>query len=251
MDFIYQNILSIITFLPLGGALLLLLIPAQKTGWIKNFALFTTIITFFISLFLYFGFEQDNPGFQFVINQEWLTKLGASYYVGIDGISLFMVLLTTFLTPIAVLSSFNYIKEKEKEYYISLLMLETGMNGVFVALDMFLFYIFWEAMLIPMYIIIGVWGGQKRIYAAVKFFIYTMLGSVLMLVAILVIYFLHHQQMGIYSFNIFDFYKTAIPHEYQLLMFLAFALAFAIKYPCFHFTPGCRMHMWRHQLQVA
>lgn len=238
MDYIFDNLLTIVTFLPLVGALLLLFIPKDRPGLIKNAAFIITLFTFLLSLFLYFGYDESSSQMQFVVNLRWLESIGASYYVGIDGISLFMVILTTFLTPIAVLSSYNYIKEKEKEYYISILLLETGMNGVFIALDMLLFYLFWEAMLIPMYIIIGVWGGPKRIYAAVKFFIYTMIGSVLMLVAILVIYFLHEKQSGIYSFNLFDFYNTAIPQEFQLLMFLAFALAFAIKVPMFPF------HTW-------
>ncbi len=238
MDYIFVNLLTIITFLPLLGVLLLLLIPKDKTGLLKNTAFVITLLTFLLSLFLYFGYDSSNPEMQFVVNVPWLSGIGASYHIGIDGISLFMVLLTTFLTPIAVLSSYSYIKEREREYYISVLLLETGMNGVFVSLDMLLFYIFWEAMLIPMYIIIGVWGGPRRIYAAVKFFIYTMLGSVLMLVAILVIYFLHEKQSGLYSFNLFDFYRTVIPPEFQLLMFLAFALAFAIKVPMFPF------HTW-------
>lgn len=238
MDYIFINLLTIVTFMPLAGTLLLLFIPKDKAGLLKNTAFIITALTFLLSLFLYFGYDASSSRIQFVVNIKWLESIGASYYIGIDGISLFMVLLTTFLTPIAVLSSYNYIKEKEKEYYISILLLETGMNGVFIALDMLLFYLFWEAMLIPMYIIIGVWGGPKRIYAAVKFFIYTMIGSVLMLVAILVIYFLYEKQAGIYSFNLFDFYKTAIPQEFQLVMFLAFALAFAIKVPMFPF------HTW-------
>lgn len=238
MDYLFSNIITIVIFLPLAGAIILIFFPKDKTNLIKNFAFLVSIATFILSLFLYSGYDELSPEMQFVVNLAWLREFGSSYHVGIDGISLFMVILTTFLTPISILSSYNYIKEKEKEYYISLLLLETGMNGVFVALDMLLFYLFWEAMLIPMYIIIGVWGGPRRIYAAVKFFIYTMIGSVLMLVAILVIYFLHQKQTGIYSFNIFDFYNTSIPAEYQLLMFLAFALAFAIKVPMFPF------HTW-------
>jgi NADH-quinone oxidoreductase subunit M len=238
MGYIFNNLLTITTFLPLAGALLLLLIPRNKTVILKNTAFIITVFTFLLSLLLFFNYDASNPQMQFVVSYKWLEGIGASYFIGIDGISLFMIILTTFLTPVAVLSSYNYIKEKEKEYYISLLLLETGMTGVFVALDMLLFYLFWEAMLIPMYIIIGVWGGPRRIYAAVKFFIYTMIGSVLMLVAILVIYFLHEKQTGAYSFSLFDFYKTTIPPEYQLLMFFAFALAFAIKVPMFPF------HTW-------
>lgn len=238
MEYFYNNIISITTFLPLAGALLLLLVPRSSSAFLRNFAFIVSGLTFFVSLFLFFGYNETSPEMQFVINLPWIPAIGANYYVGIDGISMLMVLLTTFLTPLAILSSYTYIKEREKEYYISLLLLETGMIGVFVALDILLFYIFWEAMLIPMYIIIGVWGGERRIYAAIKFFIYTMIGSVLMLVAILVIYYLHHQQYGVYSFNLFDFYRTSIPREYQLWMFLAFALAFAIKVPIFPF------HTW-------
>jgi NADH-quinone oxidoreductase subunit M len=175
---------------------------------------------------------------QFTINKPWLPDWGITYQLGVDGISLLMLMLTTFLTPLAILASFNYIQERQKAFYISLLALQTGMLGVFAAMDVFLFYVFWEAMLIPMYFLIGVWGGQRRIYAALKFFIYTMLGGVLMLAAIIFIYLAHKEQFGVWSFNLFDLYRTGFALKTQLWLFAAFALAFAIKVPLFPF------HTW-------
>jgi len=238
VDGLFNNLLSIVTFLPAAGALILLFIPKDKNQLLKNVALGISLLGFLVSIPLYFGYNETLTEMQFVVNIPWMQSLGISYYIGIDGISLFMVLLTTFLAPISVLSSFNYIQAREKEYYISLLLLETGILGVFVVLDVFLFYLFWEAMLIPMYLIIGVWGGKRRIYAAVKFFIYTMIGSLLMLVAIIMIFFLHHEQFGFYSFNLFEFYKTVIPGNTGFWLFLAFVLAFGIKVPVFPF------HTW-------
>jgi NADH-quinone oxidoreductase subunit M len=164
--------------------------------------------------------------------------IGSNWHLGIDGISLFLVLLTTALTAVAVLGSFEAITQKVRAFYMMLLALETGMLGTFVALDMVVFYIFWEAMLVPMYLLIGVWGGQERIRAAVKFFLYTMTGSVLMLVAILWLYFLNHTQTGVYTFDLLDLYRTNVPLGAQTWLFLAFALAFAIKVPMFPF------HTW-------
>lgn len=231
-------LLSLITFFPIYGVLVLLFITRYFHRAIKTIAFIVTLLNFLFSLSLFFLFDSNKTGMQFVEKIPWIKEYGISYLVGIDGISLFLVLLTTFLTALSVLASWRAITEKVKEYMIAMLMLETGMLGVFISLDLFLFYIFWEVMLIPMYLLIGVWGGPRRIYAAVKFFIYTMTGSVLMLVAILVLYFLYHSKTGIYSFNLLDLYGLQIPLNIQYWLFLAFALAFAIKVPMFPF------HTW-------
>ncbi|UCC40419.1 MAG: NADH-quinone oxidoreductase subunit M, partial [Candidatus Aminicenantes bacterium] len=192
---------------------------------------------FIFSLYLYFNFNSQTPDPQFVEKEAWIGY-GINYHIGIDGISLFMVLLTTFLMPIAILSSWTYIQKRVKEYMIFMLILETGIIGVFVSLNLFLFYVFWEAMLIPMYFLIGIWGGKRRIYATVKFVLFTMLGSLLMLVAIFFLYSTYYKATGIYSFNLFDFYGLVLNPNIQIWLFLAFALAFAIKVPMFPF------HTW-------
>jgi NADH-quinone oxidoreductase subunit M len=188
-------ILTIITFLPAIGALLILFF--KKENIIKVLSFMFSLITFIISMTLYIYFDGTTYKMQFVEHIPWVKDYGISYFVGVDGISLFLVLLTTFITPIAILSSFKGITEKIKGYMVCMLILETGMIGVFISLDLFLFYIFWEVMLVPMYLLIGVWGGPRRIYAAVKFFIYTMFGSLLMLVAILFMYYLNYRDNGI------------------------------------------------------
>ncbi len=230
-------ILTVITFLPLLGAILLLFINGEKQERVKRVALSIAIIDFVISLPLFFLFKSDSSEFQFVQNVPWIKEFGISYHIGIDGISLFLFLLTSFLTLICILASWN-IKDRVKEFMIAMLILETGMLGVFISLDLFLFYVFWELMLIPMYLIIGVWGGPRRIYAAVKFFIYTMAGSVLMLVAILVLYFKYYQVTGEYTFDLLKIYNLDIPLGAQFWLFLAFFFAFAIKVPMFPF------HTW-------
>jgi NADH-quinone oxidoreductase subunit M len=174
---------------------------------------------------------------QFVEKLQWIPSFGIHYHVGIDGISLFLILLTTFITPISILASWH-ITRNVKEYMVAMLVLETGMIGVFISLDLFLFYVFWELMLIPMYLLIGIWGGPRRIYAAVKFFIYTMAGSVFMLLAIIALYFLNHRATGEYTFNLLEFYRLDLSFAVQFWLFLAFAFAFAIKVPMFPF------HTW-------
>ncbi|MGC8811317.1 MAG: complex I subunit 4 family protein, partial [bacterium] len=192
-------ILTLITFFPLLGAVIILFINKEKKETIRWVTLIVALLEFIFSLPLFWGFRLDFPGMQFVEKAPWIPEYGMSYFLGIDGLSLFLVLLTTFLTLISVLACWRDIQDKVKEFMICLLFLETGMIGVFVALDLFLFYVFWEAMLIPMYLLIGVWGNPKRrVYAAIKFFIYTMAGSVLMLVAILVLYFQHGAGTGKY-----------------------------------------------------
>ncbi len=230
-------ILTLLTFLPLLGAILVALVPGDRLKEIKLITLITTIIVFLLSLPLYFRF-QHVADMQFEELHTWIPALGVNYHVGIDGISLFMVLLTTFLMPVVILASWREISKQVKGFMVSMLILETGMLGVFVSLDLFLFYVFWEAMLIPMYFIIGIWGGKNRIYAAVKFFIYTMVGSLLMMVAILVIYFYHGSATGEYTFDILKLQQTLIPLGYQTWLFLAFGLSFAIKVPMFPF------HTW-------
>ncbi len=231
-------LLSLLIFLPLAGALLVSLTPRQQTGLMRGLTLGVTLLVFVISLPLFFSFDSSRIAFQFEERLEWIPAMRATYHLGVDGISVLMVLLTTFLSPLVILSSWNDIKTSVKGYLVSMLMLEAGMIGVFVALDLLLFYVFWEVMLIPMYFIIGVWGGQRRIYAAVKFFIYTMVGSLLMLVAILFIYFYYGKVTGTLTFDYVQIRELLFPENYQVWLFLAFGLSFAIKVPMFPF------HTW-------
>ncbi len=231
-------ILSIIIFFPMVGVLFLLLIDRENESVIKGTALVFSVIEFILSLPLMAYFNSHTANFQFVEKVPWVKSLGIQYFLGVDGISLFLVMLTTFLSVLCILSSWGAIKKNIKEYMISMLFLETGMLGALIALDLVLFYIFWEMMLIPMYLLIGVWGGPRRIYAAVKFFLYTMVGSVLMMVAILALYFLYHKATGVYTFDVTKLYQLNLPMGPQMWMFAAFALAFAIKVPMFPF------HTW-------
>jgi len=233
-----SSILTIITFFPLLGVLVLLVLDKDKLSTIRITAFTASLFNFFISFYLYFNFTSETAGMQFSVKKTWIESLGISYHMGIDGISLFLILLTTFLTPLAILSSWTAITEKVKGYYISMLFLETGMIGVFVSLDLFLFYVFWEAMLLPMYFLIGIWGGPRKIYATIKFVLFTMTGSLLMLVAILVLYFMNYSFTGAYSFDLLEINKIPIPLGAQFWLFAAFALAFAIKVPMFPF------HTW-------
>jgi NADH-quinone oxidoreductase subunit M len=233
-----SHLLTIVTFLPLLGALAVFFAPKNLA---KNLALGVSLLTFAASVPLWSIYDPAGKGpiagwptFQAVEGPyPWIKDLGISYFVGIDGVALLLVLLTTFLTPIVIYGTSDAVKDKLGQYLGFMLMLETGMLGAFVALDTFLFYVFWELMLIPMYFIIGVWGGPRRIYATVKFFIYTMLGSLLMLVAILALYHQHYLQLGAWSANLFDLYKVGVPYGSQVWMFAFFALAFAIKVPMF------------------
>ena len=172
------SLVSTVVFLPLVGVGMLLLVDRRREAAIKHLTFAVSVLTFLVSLQLYRGFQLNVPGMQFVERKPWIAGLGVQYFVGVDGISLLLVLLTTFLTAIAILSSYTAITTWVKEYMICMLLLETGMLGVFVALDLVLFYVFWEGMLIPMYFLIGVWGGPRRIYATLKFFLYTMAGPV-------------------------------------------------------------------------
>ncbi len=238
MDFYWSHILSIVTFIPLVGAFLILLIPKESKNLIRQIAMITVTFDFLISLPIFFNFNGQIATMQFVEKFTWIADLGISYNVGLDGISILLYMLTTFLAPLVVLSTWSAIQKNVKEFMFFLLLLQTGMLGVFTSLDFFLFYVFWELMLIPMYFLIGVWGGERRIYAAVKFFIYTMFGSVLMLVAILYLSYLNYTATGLITFDIETILQMDIAASTQFWLFAAFALAFAIKVPLFPF------HTW-------
>jgi NADH-quinone oxidoreductase subunit M len=236
-------ILTIVTFLPAVGAIALLFLSRENVRLVRAVTLIFALVTFGISLHLIAHFDSANPGFQYVINAPWIPSAGIGYHMGVDGISVFLVLLATALTPLAILTSWK-VANRVKEYFIFMLLLETGMIGVFAALDLFLFYIFWEVMLIPMYFLIGIWGGERRIYAATKFVLYTLIGGVLMLVGILALYFMHGNTTGVFTFSypgILDALRSGalnLPPDAELWLFLAFFLAFAIKVPLFPF------HTW-------
>jgi len=217
--------------------ILLIFIDKGNKGFLRGVAFTTALVDFLVSIPLFFLFEPTHE-MQFVEKVPWIPDFGIYYSMGIDGISLYLILLTTLTTAICVASTWRAIDKHVKEFMISMLLLEVGMIGVFCAMDFFLFYIFWELMLIPMYFMIGVWGGPRRIYAAVKFFLYTMFGSVLMLVAILWLYFHNYQQTGQYDMSILTYHWTYIDPGAQTWLFLAFFLAFAIKVPMFPF------HTW-------
>src|SRR5919108_2060749 len=232
-------ILSLTLFIPLAGALFIIFaFRREQVQAIKNVAFVVTLIDFVVSLPILFAFDTSTHQFQFVEKVRWIDAIGSEYFLGVDGISLLLVFLTTLLGAVAVICSFTAIEEREKENYFSLLFLQTGMLGVFMALDFFLFYVFWEIMLVPMYFLIGIWGGPRKLYAAIKFFLYTLFGSVFMLLAILAIYFIHYSQTGVLTFNFLELLKTNIDPSHQVWLFLAFFLAFAIKVPMFPF------HTW-------
>jgi NADH-quinone oxidoreductase subunit M len=252
MDFFRTHILSIVAFWPLAGMFVLLFFNKENKSLIRLWANIVGFVGFFISIPLWFWFDFNNGDlFQFVEKVPWIQTLGADFHVGIDGISLLLVLLTTLLGPLAILSSWTAIENRTKEYYAFLLMLQTGMLGVFISLDFFMFYVFWEVMLVPMYFLIGVWGGSRKLYAAIKFFLYTLVGSVLLLLGILALYFTYPgiaaQQPAIAAefgtaptFNVLAFQAIGsfLPANLQWWIFLAFFVGFAIKVPMFPF------HTW-------
>ncbi len=237
-------ILSAIVFLPLFFAVLVAVWPNLKT--IRPLSLGLAVIHFLMSLVVLIRFDTTSPALQMVEQYRWVSRFGISYFLGVDGLSLWLVLLTTFLTPILILGSWTSIEQKVRGFHVSLFVLVTAVLGTFLSLDAVFFYVFWELSLIPMYFMIGIWGGQRRIYASVKFFIYTMVGSVLMLAAIIYLMFITEQSLGTMSASLLDFYRVKgnlvfIGHQFfnpQNLMFFAFALAFAIKVPVFPF------HTW-------
>jgi NADH-quinone oxidoreductase subunit M len=233
-------ILTSLIALPLLGALALLFVrdDEHNEGLARNVALVVSGLVFVETLLLWARFNPASADFQFVERHSWIPDFGISYAVGVDGISLLLIVLTGFLTPIALLSSWESVHKRTRSFCVAILALESAMIGVFVSLDMFLFYVFWDAMLIPMYFLIGIWGYDRRIYAAVKFLLYTMAGSVLMLLAILGLAALSASTTGHYTFDLLALYDLAIPRHLQFWFFLAFALAFAIKVPLFPF------HTW-------
>jgi NADH-quinone oxidoreductase subunit M len=227
MNFFLQP-LTLLTFFPLVGVLILFFIPSDRKDALRWTALGVSLVTFGISIWVLAMFNASNPDLQLVAQYDWITVAGwnIQYYLGVDGLSILLVLLTTFLTPISILSTWTAVEERVKDFMLFFLLLEVGMTGVFLAQDLFLFYIFWEFTLVPMYFLIGIWGGPRRIYAAIKFFLYTMAGSILMLLAIL--------WLGIYggTFAVPDLITQGnIPANVQTWLFLAFTAAFAIKVP--------------------
>ncbi len=238
----FATSLSLLVFLPLAGALTLALIPSGRVRAIRIVTLVFSLACFGLAVFLYLGFDGTDSAMQYVERHRWISIAGLSidYHLGVDGISLLLVMLTTFLTPLAALSSWSAISSNQKAYYILLLLLETSMLGVLVSLDLILFYIFWDLMLIPMYFIIGAWGSEGRVYAAVKFIIYTFIGSLLMLVGIIYLYLLN----GASTFDLVEITRRISAGELRLAprqelwLFLAFFIAFAIKVPLFP------LHTW-------
>ncbi len=231
-----MNLLTVVTFLPVLGALALVVVPRDEAGQHRALAFVFSLATFFVSLGLWIGFDASAsaPEFQFEQYVPWVASIGIGYHVGLDGVALLLVMLTTALTPIVILSAWRAVELRVKEFMIALLVLETAMIGTFAALDLVLFYVFWELILIPMYLLIGVWGSQNRLYATVKFFVYTFAASVLMLLAILYVYF--------HDGGTFDYLEARralqVTPEAARYLFLAFALAFAVKVPMFP------LHTW-------
>jgi len=248
-----MGILNLVTYIPLIGAIVILFFVRKENGTaIRYTATIFAVVDFIVSLYLWFNFDPHGTGahlFQFRETYTWIPSLGVQYDFGIDGISLLLILLTTFMGIIAVVSSYSAIDHRQKEYYILLLLLQTGMIGTFCALDFFLFYVFWEIMLVPMYFIIGIWGGPRKLYAAIKFFLYTLTGSVVMLLSILALYFfndggipfLNIKGLGnAATFSVLQYHNIGhlIPPTLQFWIFIGFFLGFAIKVPMFPF------HTW-------
>src|SRR5579862_2763863 len=232
-----DHILSIVLFTPLAGMLVLLFIPSSNARAVKIWANVAAFLGFLVSLPLALQFDHTKD-FQYVEQANWIPSIGASYHLGIDGLSLLLVMMTTLLGFLAILSSWNAITERLKEYYAFFLLLQIGMLGVFMSLDFLLFFVFWEMVLVPMYFIIAIWGGPRRGYASIKFVIYTLIGSVLMLLGILMLYFQYHSQFQAYSFDIADLMKISLPAQVGWWVFWAFFLGFAVKVPMWPF------HTW-------
>jgi NADH-quinone oxidoreductase subunit M len=225
-----DHILSIVLFTPLVGMLVLLFIPSSNARAVKVWANLAAFAGFLVSLPLVFQFDHTKD-FQFVERAPWIPSLGATYHLGIDGLGLLLVMLTTVVGFLAILSSWNAVHDRLKEYYAFFLLLQTALLGVFVALDFLLFFLFWETVLVPMYFIIAIWGGPRRMYAAMKFMIYTLIGSVVMLLGVLTLYFAHYSQFQVYSFDIADLIRTSVSPGVQWWVFWAFFAGFAVKVP--------------------
>ena len=232
------HLLSLILFTPLAGLLVLLFIPNSQKSLIRWWANITAALGFLVSIPLIVGFDRTAEGYQFVERADWIPALGVQYLIGVDGISVLMVMLSTIMGLVAIFSSWDSIKEREKEYYAMFLLQQTGMIGVFISMDFLLFYVFWELVLVPMYFIIGVWGGPRKLYAAIKFFLYTLAGGTLMLLGILTLYFQHYAQFGRYTFEVAELMKLNLPLGLQQWVFWSFFIGFAIKVPMFPF------HTW-------
>jgi NADH-quinone oxidoreductase subunit M len=237
-DLLANHLLTVVIFLPTAGAALLLLFPASKPAAAKWFAFGVSLVVFVLSIPLWTRFQVGTAEFQFGEQAHWLPSMGITYTLGIDGIALLLILLTTLLTPVALLFSVSHVEKSVRGFSIAFLVLETGMLGTLAALDLALFYVFWEVMLVPMYFIIGIWGGTRRIYAAMKFFLFTMAGSLLMFLAILYLAVNYRNATGEWSFLLADLTGLALPPSTQAVLFFAFALAFAIKVPVFP------LHTW-------
>ena len=224
-------ILSVMTYLPLVGVVLIVLFAKGRPDLYKLISLVSTVLAFVLSIVMLLRFDPDRPGMQFNENFVWIKSLNIHYGMGVDGIAALLIFLTTLLGFIVIISSWYYVKDRERGFFISLLLLQVGMVGVFCATDIFLFYVFWEAMLIPMYFIIGIWGGPRKIYAAIKFFLFTFAGSVFMLIAIIATVYYVKGQTGALTFDIQDLTRQVYPYDLQFWAFLAFFVAFAIKVP--------------------
>ena len=231
-------LLPLLIALPLLGAILVMCTPKAESSLHRGLGFTFTVLTFLLSLLVFRYYDRRLDGFQLLFDVEWIPGLGAHFKTGIDGISIFLVILTTFLMPVTLLGTGKAIEKHAREFIACLLVLEAGMLGAFVSLDIFLFYTFWEVMLIPMYLLIGIWGGQRRLYASIKFVIYTMVGSLLMLVAIFYVYIQHASVTGVYTTDLEKLMTVALPYGAQFWCFGAFALAFAIKVPLFP------LHTW-------
>ncbi|MFM8911456.1 MAG: NuoM family protein, partial [Flammeovirgaceae bacterium] len=236
MELINSHILSFLIFMPLVAAGAVLLAPSL--AFARVIAMAAALLGFLGGLHVWYWFDGSSAALQFVESYEWIPSMGIKYIVGVDGLSLLLVVLTTFLMPLVLLSQWHIEDGRQKAFISLLLALQSGMIGALVAMDLVFFYVFWEAMLIPMYFIIGVWGGKRRIYAATKFVLYTVIGSLLMLAAAVLLYFAHFRQTGVYSTSLLDLYQVKLPFAMQTWMFAAFAVAFAIKVPMWPF------HTW-------
>ena len=238
-EMLASHLLTVLVFLPSAAAVLILLFPESRSREAKIFAIGASIVELGLALPLWSRFDASSGAFQFVERADWVPALGISYTLGIDGISLLLILLTVVLTPVSLLFSLTHVQKSARAFSIAFLVLETGVNGTLAALDLALFYVFWEVMLVPMYFIIGIWGGARRIYAAMKFFLFTMAGSLLMFLAILYLAVRHRSVTGHWSFLLADLTTLTYPSmSVQTVLFLAFALAFAIKVPVFP------LHTW-------
>ena len=231
-------ILTILILVPLVGAAILYFIPGKDRTAIRTTAMVTASLDFLISLGLLFRFDPSTHKMQFIESSRWIPELGVGYFLGVDGMSLLLLLLTTFTTIISILCSWSAIKDRVKGLMACILLMEAGIIGVFVSLDLALFFLFWEIGLVPMYFLIGIWGGERKLYATLKFFLYTVFGSIFVLLGILALYFAHGTMTGEYTFNLLKLYQVTYPYTLQLWVFAAFFIGFAIKVPIFPF------HTW-------